>query len=130
MLQLQLGSGVDAARSSSALFNDAPAPILSTTPKARVCATPTRQSAQQAAANSKVPVAQRASLLLVKKLGLLGPKEAMTAQVAEALIWRFDKPLTDDDISIIAKITRLDPEALRIAGGMAGPDGEATTAAD
>ena len=68
---------------------------------------------------------QRASLLLVKKLGLLGPKEAMTPKVAEAIIKRFDEPLTDDNIAIIAKLTRLDPEALRIAGGMAGPDAAA-----
>ena len=67
-------------------------------------------------------MAQRASLLLVKKLGLLGPKETMTAKAAKAVIKRFDEPLSDDDITIIAKLTRLDPEALRIAAGMAGPN--------
>lgn len=45
----------------------------------------------------------------------------MTAKVAEALIRRFDEPLTDEDIAIIAKLTRLDPDALRVAGRMAGP---------
>ena len=84
-----------------------------------------RQSARQAANPITVPVAQHASLLLVKQLGLLGPKEKMTAEVAEALIRHFDEPLTDDDIAIIAKLTRLDPDALRVTGGLAGPDAEA-----
>ncbi|KAE8773022.1 Cytochrome P450 71D8 [Hordeum vulgare] len=61
-------------------------------------------------------------MLLVKQLGLLGPKEAMTAKAAEALIKRFNEPLCDDNIGIIAKLTCLDPEALRIAGGMAELD--------
>ena len=52
----------------------------------------------------------------------------MTAEGTEALIRRFDEPLTDDDIAIIAKLTRLDPDALRVAGGLAGPDAEANTA--
>ena len=84
-----------------------------------------RHSARQAANPSPMPVAQRGTLRLVRELGLLGPKEAMTAKAAEALIKRFDEPLTDEDISIIAKLTRLDPEAFRIAGGMAGPDAAA-----
>ena len=67
-------------------------------------------------------MAERATLRLVKGLGLLGPKEKMTAKAAEALIRRFDEPLTDDDISIIAKLTRLNKDALRVAVGMAGPD--------
>ncbi|KAE8774163.1 Cytochrome P450 71D8 [Hordeum vulgare] len=63
-----------------------------------------------------------ASVLLVKQLGLLGPKESMSAKAAEALIKRFDEPLSDDDIAIIAKLTRLNLEALCIAGVMVGPD--------
>ncbi|KAE8784513.1 hypothetical protein D1007_41865 [Hordeum vulgare] len=47
-------------------------------PKSRAQATPTRHSVRQAANTSTVPVAQRASLHLVKELGLLGPKEKMT----------------------------------------------------
>ncbi|XBJ09608.1 hypothetical protein VPH35_014653 [Triticum aestivum] len=61
-------------------------------------------------------------------LGLLGPKEKMTAKPAEALIRRFDEPLTEDDISIIAKLTRLNKDALRVAVGMAGPDAAAEEA--
>lgn len=128
--QLQL-PGNDGNDGQPSLFTNTPAPLVRQPPARRTSAPPraragpTRQSARQAGNTSSVPVAQRASLLLVKKLGLLGPKEAMTAKAAEALIKRFDEPLTDDDISIIAKLTRLDPEALRIAGGMAGPDAAA-----
>lgn len=46
----------------------------------------------------------------------------MTVKAAEALIRRFDEPLSEEDIAIIDKLTRLDPDALRIAGGLAGPD--------
>lgn len=75
-----------------------------------------------------MPVAQRASLCIVKELGLLRPKEKMTTEVAEALLRRFDEPLTDADIAVIAKLTRLDADALKIAAGMAGPDGAAEEA--
>ncbi|KAE8817238.1 hypothetical protein D1007_05129 [Hordeum vulgare] len=51
-------------------------------PKSRANATPTRHIARQAANMSTVPVAQRASLRLVKELGLLGPREKMTEDVA------------------------------------------------
>ncbi|XBI56292.1 hypothetical protein VPH35_037920 [Triticum aestivum] len=127
VMQLQLGSGDEHAGPSSNMFSEAPTAIIRTPParrppKTRVGVAPSRKSARQAAAGSSVPVAQRPSLLLVKKLGMFGPKEAMTSKAAEALIKRFDEPLTDEDIAIIAKLTRLDPEALRIAGGMAGPD--------
>lgn len=61
------------------LFNDIPPPVIASAPprrsaappKTRASSTPTRQSARQAAAHTTVPVAQRASLLLVKKLGML-----------------------------------------------------------
>ncbi|XBH76457.1 hypothetical protein VPH35_103086 [Triticum aestivum] len=98
-------------------------------PRSRAASVPVRHSARQAAQQSSVPVAKRASLLLVKRLGMLGPKENMTAKAAEALIHRLDEPLTDEDISNIAKLTRLDLEALRIAGDMAGPDADADAAA-
>ncbi|KAE8807474.1 Cytochrome P450 71D8 [Hordeum vulgare] len=58
-----------------------------------------------------------ASPLLVKKLDMLAGKEAMAAK---ALIKRVDEPLSNEDMSIISKLTRLDPEALRIVGGMSG----------
>ncbi|XBI26843.1 hypothetical protein VPH35_051458 [Triticum aestivum] len=130
VMQLQLGSGDGHAGPSSSLFSKPSAPLITALPsrrtptpsKTRTSATPTRQSARQAAAGHKAPMAQRASVLMVKQLGLLGPKEAMTAKAAEALIKRFDEPLFDEDIAIIAKLTRLNPEALRIAGAMAGPD--------
>lgn len=75
-----------------------------------------------------MPVAQRASLRIVKELGLLGPKEKMTTEVAEALLRRFDEPLTDSDIAVIAKLTCLDTDALRITAGMTGPEGAAEEA--
>ncbi|KAE8819487.1 Cytochrome P450 71D8 [Hordeum vulgare] len=61
------------------------------------------------------------SLRLVKELGLLGSKEKMTEDVAKALIRRFDEPLSDRDIAVIAKLTRLDGEALTVMARMAGP---------
>ena len=65
-----------------------------------------------------MPVAQRASLRSVKELGLLGPKEKMTARDAEALIRCFDEPLSDDNIAAIAKLTCLDAHALKAIAGM------------
>ncbi|KAE8788260.1 hypothetical protein D1007_37751 [Hordeum vulgare] len=97
-------------------------------PKSRAISAPTRHSARQAAAGSTVPVAKRASLRIVKELGLLGPKEKMTAEVAKALLHRFEEPLTDRDIAIIAKLTRLDGEALRVMARMAGSNGIAEEA--
>ncbi|KAE8807872.1 hypothetical protein D1007_15690 [Hordeum vulgare] len=63
--------------SKQALIAAAPAPAPprrpATPPKSRASSTPTRHNARQAASGSIVPVAQRASLRLVKELGLLGP---------------------------------------------------------
>ena len=75
-----------------------------------------------------VPVSQRATLRIVHGLGILGPKEAMTAKAAEALIKRFNEPLSDTDIHTIARLTNLNPAALRVAADMQGPDGEAPEA--
>lgn len=75
-----------------------------------------------------MPVAQRAALRLVRDLGLLGPKEKMTPKAAENLLRKFDEPLTDEDIACIAKLTRLNGEALRVAAGMHGADGAAEEA--
>ncbi|KAE8783170.1 Histidyl-tRNA synthetase [Hordeum vulgare] len=97
-------------------------------PKSWAISAPTRHSARQAANTSIVPVAQHASLRIVKELGLLGPREKMTAQVFKALLHRFDEPLTDSDIAVIAKITLLDGEALRVMARMAVPDGDAEEA--
>lgn len=97
-------------------------------PKSRAISAPTRHSARQAAAGSTVPMAKRPSLRIVKELGLLGPREKMTAEVAKALLQRFEEPLTDSDIAIIAKLTRLDGEALRVMARMAGSDGIAEEA--
>ncbi|KAE8802740.1 hypothetical protein D1007_21571 [Hordeum vulgare] len=112
------------------LFHECRPPLLAAPPtrrsvlppKSRVQAAPTKHSARQAANTSIVPVAQRASLRLVKELGLLGPKEKMTEDLAKALIRRFDEPLSDSDIAVIAKLTRLDGEALSAMARMAGPD--------
>ncbi|KAE8771455.1 hypothetical protein D1007_56658 [Hordeum vulgare] len=97
-------------------------------PKSRAISAPTRHSARQASAGSTVPVAKRASLRIVKELELLGPREKMTAEVAKALLQRFKEPLTDNDIATIAKLTRLDGEALRVMARMAGSDGIAEEA--
>ncbi|KAE8799134.1 Cytochrome P450 71D8 [Hordeum vulgare] len=73
-------------------------------------------------------MAQLPSLRIVKELGLLGPRERMTEDVAKALLHRFEEPLTDGDIAVIAKLTRLDGKALRVMARMAGPDGVAEKA--
>lgn len=70
-----------------------------------------------------MPVAHRATLRLVRDLGLLGPKDKMTPKAAKALIKKFDEPLTGEDIEGLAKLTYLERAALRVAAGLAGPDG-------
>ncbi|KAE8787685.1 Cytochrome P450 71D8 [Hordeum vulgare] len=60
-------------------------------------------------------------LRLVKGLGMLGPEYKMTAKAAEALIRRFGEPLANDDINVIAKLTRLSSKGLHVALGLAGP---------
>ncbi|KAE8795720.1 hypothetical protein D1007_29314 [Hordeum vulgare] len=105
------------------------APRRSTAPpKSRAISAPTRHGPRQAACGSTVPVTKRASLRIVKELGLLGPKEKMMAEVAKALLHRFEEPLTDSDIAVIAKLTRLDGEVLRVMTRMAGSDGIAQEA--
>ena len=76
-----------------------------------------------------MPVTQQGTLRLVRELGLLGPKEKMTAKTAEKLLRKFDEPLTDGDIACIAKPTCLNKEALRVAASMDGPDGVVEEAA-
>ncbi|KAE8798380.1 D-3-phosphoglycerate dehydrogenase, chloroplastic [Hordeum vulgare] len=118
--------------SKQALIAAAPAPAPArrpaAPPKSRASSTPTRHSARQAVSGSTVPVAQRASLRLVKELGLLGPRDKMTDEVARALLQRFDEPLSDSDLAVIAKLTRLDSEALRVMTSMIGPEGAADEA--
>ena len=67
-------------------------------------------------------MAQCSSLRLVQGLGLLGPKEKMTKKAAEALVRRFNEPLSDEDITVIAQLTRLGKDALRIAAGLNVPE--------
>ncbi|XBI81045.1 hypothetical protein VPH35_090044 [Triticum aestivum] len=124
VMQLQLNDADDPA---PGLFTDIPPSVIPAPPTRRSAAPPKTRATS--ATQSSMPVAKRASMLLVKCLGMLGPKEKMTAKAAEALIRRFDKPLTEEDISIIANLTRLDSAALRIAGGMVGPDADAVAAA-
>lgn len=127
---------VGADKQTPSLFRGCRSPLISAPParrsvpptKSRASAAPTRHSARQAANTSTVPVAQRASLRIVKELGLLGPRERTTEDVAKAQLHRFEEPLTDGDIAVIAKLTRLDGEALRIMARMAGPDGVAEKA--
>ena len=52
----------------------------------------------------------------------------MTKEVADALIHRFDEPLTDNDIAVIAKLTRLDKDSLLVSASLAGPEGAAVAA--
>ena len=52
----------------------------------------------------------------------------MTAKVADALIKRFNEQMSDTDIQAIARLTNLEPAALRVAAGMQGPDREAPEA--
>ncbi|KAE8818395.1 D-3-phosphoglycerate dehydrogenase, chloroplastic [Hordeum vulgare] len=135
--QLEIAAPRGAA-STASLFRAPEPPLLdrptsaprrsAVPPKSRAISAPTHHSARQAAAGSTVPVAKRASLRIVKELGLLGPKEKMTAEVAKALLHRFEEPLTNSDITIIAKLTRLDGEALRVMAQMAGSDGIADQA--
>ncbi|KAE8799543.1 Cytochrome P450 71D8 [Hordeum vulgare] len=75
-----------------------------------------------------VPVAQRASLCLVKELGRFRPRDKMTKEVAKALLHRFEEPLSDNDIAVIARLTRLDSEAMRVMARMVGPEGVAEDA--
>ncbi|KAF7072416.1 hypothetical protein CFC21_077550 [Triticum aestivum] len=115
------------------LFTEPPPPIIKSPPprksppksQARAPSAPVRQSARQVMMNCSVPVAERAAFRIVRELGLLGPKDKMTVQAAEALIRRFKEPLTVDDIACIAKLTRLHEAALLVAAGLAGPDGAA-----
>ncbi|XBH65308.1 hypothetical protein VPH35_118925 [Triticum aestivum] len=118
----------DGAATPHRLFTDVPAPLLppprpSAPRKTRTASAPVRQSARQASNRTEVPVAHRATLHIIRDLGLLGPNDKMTPKAAEALIKKFDEPLTEDDIIGLAKLTRQDPVALRIAAGLAGPDG-------
>uniref|UniRef100_A0A8I6YDV6 DUF4283 domain-containing protein n=1 Tax=Hordeum vulgare subsp. vulgare TaxID=112509 RepID=A0A8I6YDV6_HORVV len=68
------------------LIATAPARRPAAPPKTRATSTPTRSSARQAAIGSSVPMAQRASLRIVKELGLLGPRDRLTAEVAKVLL--------------------------------------------
>uniref|UniRef100_A0A8I6X3K0 Uncharacterized protein n=1 Tax=Hordeum vulgare subsp. vulgare TaxID=112509 RepID=A0A8I6X3K0_HORVV len=134
--ELEIG-GTGAGPESRGLFRTSKQqPLIATSPvhrpasppKTRATSTPTRSSARQAAIGSSVAVAQRASLRIVKELGLLGPRDRLTAEVAKALLQRFEEPLSDSDISVIARLTHLDSEALRVMARMNGPDGAADEA--
>ncbi|KAE8801174.1 hypothetical protein D1007_23200 [Hordeum vulgare] len=61
------------------LVNSSPARQSAAPPKSRATSIPTLHSARQAANASTVSVAQRAFLRIIKELGLLGPREKMTA---------------------------------------------------
>lgn len=125
---IQIDSNHDADRTAE-LFAAVPPPIVpsqpphphhSAPPKSRAISAPSHRSARQAAAANPTPVAQRAVLRLVQELGELGPEEKMTPKAAARLMKRFQEPLSDSDIAAIAKLTGLDPIALKIAAGMAG----------
>ncbi|XBI20192.1 hypothetical protein VPH35_061540 [Triticum aestivum] len=118
------------------LFSMVSAPILTTPkpprtsapPKSRVASAPSRRSARQAAANNPVSVSQRAALRIIQELGRLGPNDKMTPEAAAALVKRFDEPLSEAGIVMIARLTNLNIEALKIAADMLGPDGAANVA--
>lgn len=114
-------------------FTTVPLLVLSNPPardktprKTRAPMAPLRQSTRQASNPSPVPVMERATLRLMHGLGILGPKENMTTSAMKALIRRFDEPLSEEDIAAIARLTRLDANALNVAAGMLGADGEAS----
>ncbi|XBH83619.1 hypothetical protein VPH35_071992 [Triticum aestivum] len=120
------------------LFHNNTPPLVALSPARRPSAPPKSPPPPPPRANltqrsssrhpSTMPVAQRASLRIVKELGLLGPKEKMTTEVAEAVLRCFDEPLTDAHIAVIAKLTCLDTDALKIATNMTVPDGAAKEA--
>lgn len=57
----------------------------------------------------------------------MGPSDKMTPQAADALFKKFEVPLTNEDIDVIARLTNLNVDAPRmIAAGMIGPDGAAS----
>ncbi|KAE8816074.1 hypothetical protein D1007_06396 [Hordeum vulgare] len=102
--KLQLGAaGAIDRPETHGLFRASKQPIIAAAPsparrpaappKSRVSSTSTRHSARQAANGSTVSVAHRASLRLVKELGLLGRRDKMTDEVARALLQHFDEPL-------------------------------------
>ncbi|KAE8768492.1 hypothetical protein D1007_60020 [Hordeum vulgare] len=140
--KLQLGASAADRQDTQGLFRASKQPLIAAAPapapaparrpaappKTRASSTPTRHSARQAASGSTVPVAQRASLRLGKELGLLGPRDKMTDKVARALLQRFDEPLSDSDLALIDKLTRLDSDALRVMASMIGPEGAAEEA--
>ncbi|KAE8795330.1 hypothetical protein D1007_29828 [Hordeum vulgare] len=85
--QLELGVVVDPPEtrdlfraSKKPLIGAAPTRRPTAPPKSRTSSTPTRHIARQTANASTVPVAQRASLHLVKELGMLGPRDKMTEE--------------------------------------------------
>ncbi|KAE8767522.1 hypothetical protein D1007_61109 [Hordeum vulgare] len=133
--QLEITADDDNLQQHRGLFRATELAILATParrpsapPKSRTAATQTRHIAHLAANTSTIPVAHRASFRIVKELGLLGPGEKLTEDVAKALIRRFEEPLSDSDIAVIAKLTHLDSGALHIMARMAGPDGHAAEA--
>ncbi|KAE8810034.1 Histidyl-tRNA synthetase [Hordeum vulgare] len=133
--KLQLGASATDRQETQGLFRASKQPLIAAAPapaptrrpaappKTRASSTPTRHGVRQAASGSTVPVAQRASPRLVKELGLLGPRDKMTDEVARALLQRFDEPLSDSDLAVIAKLTRLDSDTLRVMASMIGPKG-------
>ncbi|KAE8811533.1 hypothetical protein D1007_11589 [Hordeum vulgare] len=134
--ELEIGGAVAGPELRGLFRTSKQQPLIATTParrpaappKTRATSTPTRSSARQAAIRSSVPVAQRASLRIMKELGLLGPRDRLTAEVAKALLQRFEEPMSDSDISVIARLTHLDSGALRVMARMNGPDGAANVA--
>ncbi|KAE8807513.1 hypothetical protein D1007_16306 [Hordeum vulgare] len=133
--QLEITTEGDNQQQNRDLFRTTEPPLLATSarrpsapPKNRIAATPTRHNACQAANTTTIPVAQRASFCIIKELGLLGPSEKMTEDVAKALLRCFEEPLSDSDIAVIAKLTHLDSDTLRVMVRMAGPDGHAAEA--
>ncbi|XBI46284.1 hypothetical protein VPH35_110573 [Triticum aestivum] len=102
---MQIGQDGAAAR---LLFRDALEPLIAVAPPA--C----RPSAPPKTRTPSAP-----------ELGVLDPRKRMTVKAAEALLRRFDEPLSEDDIDCIARLTRLDVQALCTMASLAGPDGAA-----
>lgn len=103
------GSGSGCRSIMRRLFAATSPPLLCSPPimvptKMSSTVQPRRRSARQAQLQSSVPVAEWAMLQIVRQLGILGPKEKMTKEAAEAYVRRFDGPLRNDEIDGLAGI--------------------------
>jgi hypothetical protein len=87
-----------------------------------------KRSQRQASSACSIPVAQRATLRLAKEMHVISGEERRTEVAAAGLVERFKEPLTEVDIDGLAKLTRIDRDAVHRAAKQAAA-GRATTVA-